>query len=303
MPAVDEEPAKFKKPSLGFKSRKRKGQIRSTKVVENEEEEREAAEAEQTVKKDKFGMRELSKLEHIKSVHKRRKRTVGISGSGLSAEEQKAMAEEEEYKKQAWKKQGGLMSADRAMVFLDNEANVKMRHLNNTFAKESKRTDQERAMKDFIDREVARRKGYLEDYEKRKEEADIASLRALEDRKLYVLDDKYEAIPKTYAPQNQGEIGYAILEGIPEINLGTEHRIKNIEDTIKTRNKLATLPDEDIKRVTQVPSNFTANYLLHNRYEGEEFEASDTSRYIDVKMDLSQFAERKYDVCNDNSTR
>ena len=113
----------------------------------------------------------------------------------------------------------------------------------------------------------------------------------------------HEAIPRTYAPTNQGELGYAILEGIPEISLGTEHRIKNIEDTIRTRDKLATLPDEDIKRVTQVPSNFTANYLLHNRYEGEGFEASDTGRYIDVKHDMSQYNERKYDVCNDNSTR
>ena len=171
------------------------------------------------------------------------------------------------------------------------------------FATETKRTDQERAMKDFIDREVARRKGYLEDYEKRKEEADIASLRAMQDRKLYVLEDKYEAIPRTYAPQNQGEIGASAIEGIPEISLGTEHRIKNIEDTIRTRDKLEKLPADDVRRVTQVPSNFTANYLLHNRYRGEEFESSDTGRYIDVKMDMSQFNERKYDVCNDNSTR
>merc|ERR1711933_284444 len=149
----------------------------------------------------------MSKIEHLKSLHMKRKRAVGINAQGLTVEE--------------LKKQGGLMSADNAMAFLDPEAEVNMRHLNSTFAKETKRTDQERAMKDFIDKEVARRKGYLEDYEKRKEEADIANLRALQDRKLYVLEDKYEAIPRTYAPQNQGEIGYAILEGIPEISLGT----------------------------------------------------------------------------------
>lgn len=304
MPAIDEPeiaPTVFKKPSIGFKSRKRKGQARTTVVVEQQEDiDKEQSAVPAT---DKYGLRELSRIEHLKTLHKKRKRSVGISAFGLSAEEVKKNEEEVKHKDQAWKSKGGLMSADNAMAFLDPEAEVNMRHLNATFAKETKRTDQERVMKDFIDKEVARRKGYLEDYEKRKEESDIASLRALEDRRLYILDDKYEAIPRTYAPTNQGELGYAILEGIPEISLGTEHRIKNIEDTIRTRDKLATLPDEDIKRVTQVPSNFTANYLLHNRYEGEGFEASDTGRYIDVKHDMSQYNERKYDVCNDNSTR
>merc|ERR1712190_362220 len=96
----------------GFKSRKRKGQARTTVIVEKKEDKEE-------VKFDKFGMREMSKIEHLKSLHKKRKRAVGINAQGLTVEELKKQEDEEKYKEQAWKKQGGLMSADNAMAFLD----------------------------------------------------------------------------------------------------------------------------------------------------------------------------------------
>lgn len=195
------------------------------------------------------------------------------------------------------------MSSDRAMMFLDDGGEINLRHLNSTFAKESKRTDHERAMKEFIDREVARRKGYLEEYEKRQAQQDVASLKALEDRKLYQMEDKYEAVPRTYTPKNLGEIGHNILEGIPEVHLGTHNRIDNIEKTMKTVAKLHELDENLRKKVTHVPSNYTANYLLHNKYMGEIFERSDTNRYIDMKTDLSQYNDTKYDVCNDGMTR
>jgi len=287
-------------PSVKIKSRKRKGQSRAKSTVDSLNPEEDIDHSAREAKE--FG---CSKIEHLKILAKKRKRVGGIDGKGLSKRQEKKIVEEneEKYKEQAWKNKGGLMSSDKALMFLDGDGDVNMRHLNATFAKESKRTDNERAMKDFIDREVARRKGYLEDYERRKEEADVATLRALEDRKLYLLDDQFENIPRTYAPSNQGEIGYAILEGIPEVNLGTDTKIKNIEDTIKTQEKLAKLGEEDRNKVISVPSNFTANYLLHNRYQGEGFEDSDTNRYIDVKTDMSEYSEARYDVCNDNSTR
>merc|ERR1711997_53060 len=97
----------FKKP-IGFKSRKRKGQARTTVIVEKKDEDEEKEE----VKFDKFGMREMSKIEHLKSLHKKRKRAVGIRAQGLTVEELKRQEAEEKYKEQAWKKQGGLMSAD-----------------------------------------------------------------------------------------------------------------------------------------------------------------------------------------------
>ena len=120
---------------------------------------------------------------------------------------------------------------------------------------------------------------------------------------LYVLPEKYQHIPISYAPHNQGEIGFQILEGIPEIDLGTDKRIEMMEKTIKTREKLARMEEEARKKIITVPSNYTANYLLHNRFRGEEYEQSDTARYIDVKTDLSAYNEVKYDVCNDQSTR
>ena len=122
-------PSVFKKPTFGFKNRKRKGQARTTVVEDKKEEEP----LENDVPKlDKYGMRELSKIEHLKSVHKKRRRNGGINAQGMSAEELKKQEDAEKYKQQAWKKQGGLMSADNAMAFLDPEAEVKMRHLKST---------------------------------------------------------------------------------------------------------------------------------------------------------------------------
>merc|ERR1711931_571685 len=144
-------------------------------------------------------------------------------------------------------------------------------------------------MKEFIDKEVARRKGYIDDYEKR-DDGDVATLKALEDRKLYVLPKEYDHIPTTYTPKNQGEIGHNILEGIPEVHLGTENRIDNIEKTMRTVAKLHEIDEQDREKVTSVPSNYTANYLLHNRY-------------MEIKSDLGMYGEAKYDACNDGMRR
>jgi len=193
------------------------------------------------------------------------------------------------------------MSSDKATLFLEGEGDVNLRHLNSTFAKETKRSDGENAMKEYIDREVARRQGYLEDYDKRQKPNTMQQ--KLEDRDLYKLPEEYRHIPITYAPHNQGEIGFQILEGIPEIDLGTDKRIEMMEKTIKTREKLARMEESERTKIITVPSNYTANYLLHNRFRGEDYEVSDTARYIDVKEDLSQYSGAKYDVCNDNNTR
>ena len=75
------------------------------------------------------------------------------------------------------------MSSDKATLFLEGDGDVNLRHLNSTFAKETKRSDGENAMKEYIDREVARRKGYLEEYDKRQKPNTMQQ--RLEDRDLY----------------------------------------------------------------------------------------------------------------------
>lgn len=246
----------------------------------------------------------VSAIEKAKLLAKRRGRNHGLLINNSDEDKYKSLEGKDYTNKQTWRDKGGLMSSDRAMLFLDDEdRDVNLRHLNSTFAKETKNNDQETAMKEFIDKEVARRKGYLDEYEKREEEKDVASLKALEDRQLYKMEDKFENIPRTYNPHQLGEIGHNVLEGIPEVNLGTEYRIDNIDKTMATVKKLQEIDEELRKKVVRAPSNYTANYLLHNKYMGEILTESDTNRYIDVKVDMSLYSGKKYDVCNDGSRR
>ena len=246
----------------------------------------------------------VSAIEKAKILAKRRGRNHGLLIDNNDEDKYKSLEDKDYTNKQSWKDKGGLMSSDRAMLFLDDEdREVNLRHLNSTFAKETKNNEHETAMKEFIDREVARRKGYLDEYEKRQTEKDVASLKALEDRQLYKMDEKFENIPRTYNPHQLGEIGHNVLEGIPEVNLGTEYKIGNIDKTMRTVKKLQEIDEELRRKVTRAPSNYTANYLLHNKYMGEIYTESDTTRYIDVKTDMSQYAGKKYDVCNDGSRR
>ena len=294
----DKSKSSFAKPA--FKSRKRKGNLRKITTLN--------AEVEDLTEPDYSGVEYkqhgVSSIEKAKILAKRRCRGNGLVSKLIENESDKYKDDKDYTEKNTWKEKGGLMSSDRAMMFLDDdESAINLRHLNSTFAKESKRTDHEQAMKEFIDKEVAKRKGYLEEYEKRQEDHNVATLKALEDRKLYKMEDKYENIPRTYNPKHLGDMGHNILEGIPEIQLGTENRIENIEKTMQTVQKLHEIDQELRDKVTHVPSNYTANYLLHNKYMGEIFERSDTNRYMDVKEDLGAYNQPKYDVCNDGMTR
>jgi len=299
-PVVTEKPKEeFKFPK--FKNRKRKGNARVLSSLTKDIDKELLEEPDYSAKE--YKAHGVCSIEKAKLIKKKRIRQNGLSHQTMAISDAEKAAEEQKYKEQAWKDKGGLMSSDHAMMFLEGDGEVNLRHLNSTFAKETKRTDHERAMKEFIDKEVARRKGYLEEYEKRQEDTSLYSLKALEDKKLYVMEERYESIPKTFTPRNQGEIGHNILEGIPEIHLGTENRIDNIEKTMKTVQKLHEIDEISRKKVTIVPSNYTSNYLLHNKYMGEIFERSDTNRYMELKTDLGMYAEASYDVCNDGMRR
>lgn len=80
-----------------------------------------------------------------------------------------------------------------------------------------------------------------------------------------------------------------MLNGIPEIDLGIESKIKNIEATEEAKQKL--LADQKSKKDLPsqfVPKNYAVNFIQHNRFNIDQMEQQKKRQNQDAKTDQQQ---------------
>ncbi|XP_053205756.1 splicing factor C9orf78 homolog [Panonychus citri] len=232
-------------PTIKFKSIKKKP-LR-TKIADEGEDDGvvdDTRESTDNKKDNGEGDDEWDKLEELKlSRSLKRRYNKGINAMDLltisSQETQEAKVKAEHY--------AGLMTS------LD---------LANIFSVETNRRDEDQDMLKYIEEQLAERKGLvkMDKNETKRELIDPDDL---------VFNELRENLLKDEQKKNEEMLSSQMLSGIPEVDLGIDEKIRNIEATEEAKIKLMErkLNHRSTSRdSTLVPTNVAANYVQHNRF-------------------------------------
>merc|ERR1719319_1558068 len=120
-------------------------------------------------------------------------------------------------------------------------------------------------MRKFIETEMDNLKGRQEEEE---EDADVGTrYLSPEDAALLSLP---EHLRKSTFKKDQQMLSAQMLTGIPEVDLGIEAKIENIERTEQAKAKLLRESGMNKDAPSEfVPTNFAANFVQHDRYQIE----------------------------------
>lgn len=131
------------------------------------------------------------------------------------------------------------------------------------FSKETHIRDEDDEMRKYIETEMEKIKGGGEDEEK----DPTSQYMTPEDAALMALP---EHLRKSTFKKDQQMLSAQMLTGIPEVDLGIEAKIKNIERTEQAKAKLLRESGMDKETPSEfVPTNFAANFVQHDRYKIE----------------------------------
>lgn len=208
---------------------------------------------------------ERSKLDEVKEIQSLRKRQTGVSLATLNVGEQlplEADTDDDPFKL----KTGGIVhmkkvkERNRDMDEDDNELN-----LGTSFSAETNRRDEDADMMKYIETELKKKKGLVEEAEQKVKEKNPEDL-------LYELP---ENIRVNSAKKTEEMLSNQMLSGIPEVDLGIDAKIKNIILTEDAKAKLIEAQKNRKKDngTSFVPTNIAVNYVQHNRFYHEDHNA------------------------------
>ncbi|EDV22096.1 uncharacterized protein TRIADDRAFT_50676 [Trichoplax adhaerens] len=166
-------------------------------------------------------------------------------------------------------KTGGLIDMDHAKKGGVDEMGDKI-SLGKNFSAETNTFDEDAAMMKYIEVELAKKKGVVS-----QDDEDSRSGKVLEDS-LYELPENLRI---TSAKKSEEMLSNQMLSGIPEIDLGIDAKLRNIEATENA--KLEMLMKRRRKKneiSSMVPINIAVNYVQHTRYVDIDVEEEVISR-------------------------
>ncbi|XP_067143726.1 splicing factor C9orf78 [Centruroides vittatus] len=202
-------------------------------------------------------------LEDAKEIRKLRKRCNGVSAIGL-AFGKKLTTEEEMITEDPFKlKTGGMVNMKALKQGRTGIEELDAVNLGNTFSAETNRRDEDADMMKYIEEELAKRKG-VENAEENDQDNKVMKP---ED----VLFEVPEHLRRSSSKKSEEMLSNQMLSGIPEVDLGIDERIRNIEATEEEKQKL--LRERMIKKesgTSFVPTNMAVNFVQHNRFNIEE---------------------------------
>uniref|UniRef100_A0A8D8YNA9 Uncharacterized protein C9orf78 homolog n=1 Tax=Cacopsylla melanoneura TaxID=428564 RepID=A0A8D8YNA9_9HEMI len=240
-------------PIIKFKTKKKTNlrQRKDSSEEENSEEE----------------MESLKKLEEMKNLQKMRQRPNGVSIMSLTVGE-RIREEEELLVKDPFKiKSGGLvnMSALKSgqVKKVDDAYDT---GIGTQFSAETNKRDEDEEMMKYIEEQLSKRKKGEE--EANKSEEGGANYCSPEEAALQAVPDH---LRQSSTHQSEEMLSNQMLSGIPEVDLGIDAKIRNIEATEEAKLKL--LWDRHNKKDGPsqfVPTNMAVNFVQHNRFNIED---------------------------------
>lgn len=150
-------------------------------------------------------------------------------------------------------------------VILEKRGNEIVKNMHSTFAKETNQRDEDAEMQRFIEEQLRKKK---ESENKNGENDDQDSLGA---KKFKSPEDALFDVPKyllenTSKHKSEETLSEQMLSGIPEVDLGIEEKIRNIEET--ERAKLSVNKNTvQVANRKQINENSSVNFVQHKRFD------------------------------------
>ncbi|KAI5635258.1 hepatocellular carcinoma-associated antigen 59 domain-containing protein [Phthorimaea operculella] len=232
-----------------FKPKKPKSLRRRIKDEDSEEEEEQI----------------LSKLEEVKEIQKLRERPNGVSIIAL-ATGQKPNIEEELTCKDPFKvKSGGLVNMQAMksgkIKQVDDAYDT---GIGTQFSAETNKRDEDEEMMKYIEDQIAKRKEGRNKDQNDLDKNDSLKYLSPEEAALLSLP---EHLRMSSTHRSEEMLSNQMLSGIPEVDLGIDAKIKNIEATEEAKMKLLWERQNKKDSPSQfVPTNMAVNFVQHNRF-------------------------------------
>lgn len=229
------------------------------------------------------------KIEELKFIQKQRERKHGIDVYSLAIGEQEstnAKSTEEKIDNDPWKKKtGGLVDLK---VLKEKRGNEIVTSMSNNFARETNQRDEDAEMQKFIDEQINLKKqleseaqAYNEDGTPRLKPTSDSTVSKFKRPEDALFDLPKYLIENTSKHRSEESLSEQMLSGIPEVDLGVEERIRNIEDTEKAKQTLITHRSAGqssmggkYKKVASstsdsqyAPHNTSVNFVQHKRFD------------------------------------
>merc|ERR1719436_1785011 len=203
-------------------------------------------------------------FEKTRELQKLRKRAAGTNIETLGSGKKQNVAEDDD---PLGLKKGGMLDT-KAMK--DCKANDDAYDVGTQFSKETHIRDEDDEMRKFIETEMSKMKGRPEEAEE-EEEDQTPQFLAPEDAALLSLPAH---LTKSTFKKDQQMLSAQMLSGIPEVDLGIDAKIQNIERTEKAKKKLL---EENKKKASTTYEDLqkSTNFVQHDRWKDvAEFELS-----------------------------
>ncbi|XP_017863439.1 PREDICTED: uncharacterized protein C9orf78 [Drosophila arizonae] len=209
-------------------------------------------------------------LDEIKERQRLRQRPNGVSLVGLALGKKVAPEEELAIKDPFNVKIGGLVNMQTIksgkMKEVDDAYDV---GIGTQFSAETNKRDEDEEMMKYIEQELQKRKGGAADENSNDhDDRDAHKYMSPEDAALYALP---EHLRQSSSHRSEEMLSNQMLNGIPEVDLGIQAKIHNIEATEEAKQKL--LQDAKNKKDGPsqfVPTNMAVNFMQHNRFNIED---------------------------------
>ncbi|KAJ8728610.1 hypothetical protein PYW07_006306 [Mythimna separata] len=207
----------------------------------------------------------IAKLQETKVLQKLRERPNGVSVVAL-ATGQKTTLEEEITCKDPFKvKSGGMVNMQALksgkVKQVDDPYDT---GIGTQFSAETNKRDEDEEMMKYIEEQLAKRKERHDEEMKESEHNDTLKYLSPEEAALLSLP---EHLRVSSAHRSEEMLSNQMLSGIPEVDLGIDAKIKNIEATEEAKMKVLWERQNKKDCPSQfVPTNMAVNFVQHNRF-------------------------------------
>ncbi|XP_050672968.1 telomere length and silencing protein 1 homolog [Leptidea sinapis] len=228
----------------------------------------------------------LWKIEETKELQKLRERPNGVSIIAL-ATGQKVSLEDEITCKDPFKvKSGGLVNMQALKSGkIKQVEDAYDTGIGTQFSAETNKRDEDEEMMKYIEEKLAKKKeGHNQD-KRETDEMDTLKYLSPEEAALLSLPEHLR-VSSTHKSEEM--LSNQMLSGIPEVDLGIEAKIKNIEATEEAKMKLMWERQNKKDGPSQfVPTNMAVNFVQHNRFNLENNAKKRKAVHETVKVEKS----------------
>lgn len=235
---------------IKFKPKKRKNLRQRVKIEDEESEDEELI---------------LARLEEAKEMQKLRERPNGVSIIALATGQKTNFVEEITCKDPYNIKSGGMVNMQALksgkVKQVDDAYDT---GIGTQFSAETNKRDEDEEMMKYIEEQLAKRKEGADDNKRENDDGESLKYLAPEEAALLSLP---EHLRVSSAHRSEEMLSNQMLSGIPEVDLGIDAKIKNIEATEEAKMKLLWERHNKKDGPSQfVPTNMAVNFVQHNRF-------------------------------------